>query len=108
MKDLRSEPYCAFGAVESHRGIAFADPQCKGDVLYRHVFEMKVRHRLEVFRQAAHRLDQAGQPHGVGCCLIGRRGRIGQGVAQWLGFPHEGAPDMGDAYILRYAGNIAF
>ncbi|MDQ6665436.1 MAG: hypothetical protein M3Z23_13715 [Acidobacteriota bacterium] len=44
-------------AVEPHGGVAFADPQCKGDLLYRHILKIKARHCLEIFREAAHRLD---------------------------------------------------
>jgi hypothetical protein len=90
--------------VESHRGVAFTDAQGEGDVLDRHVLKRETGDRLEILGQAAHRLDQAAQPLGVGRGFIDRGPRIGQGVAQRLGLTDQGAPDMGDANILGYAG----
>ena len=90
--------------MQPHRDVAFAYAQRQGNVFYRHVFEIETCHRSEIFRQAPHSLDKAGQAHGMARCFIGRRGRIGQAVAQRLGLPHQSAPDMGDANILRDAG----
>jgi hypothetical protein len=94
--------------VQPHRGIPFADTERHSNFLYGHFFKIESRHHLEIVRQSAHRLDKAVHPDRVGHCVIETRSRIGDRVAQWLGWPYKSAPDMGDAYILRDAGNIAF
>ena len=94
--------------MKPYRDIAFADAECKRDVLDWHVFEIEAGHRFEIVREPAHSLEQTCQLHRVGGCVFQGRGRVRQVVTEWLGLPHDGAPHVGDADILRDPGNIGF
>ncbi len=88
--------------------IGFTDSQGEGNFFDRQVFEIKACHRLEVFRQSPHRFCKVNQLERSCGFLMQRRRGIGNRVGQRLGTPHQSAPDMGDADVLRDARYIAF